>query len=174
MTPTLETARLIMRPHRAADFAASLALWGQESVNEFIGKKLPTEDEVWARVLKYAGNWALLGIGYWAVEERASGRYVGEIGFAKGVTSTVPEVQGQTEMGWVIDPAHHGKGYASEGIEAALAWSNSRADCRTVVCLIHEKNAPSLRVAAKAGFRERQRATFRGQPGILFERSAQP
>jgi RimJ/RimL family protein N-acetyltransferase len=38
------------------------------------------------------------------------------------------------------------------------------------VCIIDEGNAASMRVAAKCGFREWTRATYKGTPTLLFER----
>ena len=46
------------------------------------GRPFPAE-ETWAKMLRYAGLWPLLGFGYWAIEEKASGRYTGDVGFAQ-------------------------------------------------------------------------------------------
>ena len=39
-----------------------------------------TREEAWARLLRYAGHWALLGYGFWLVEDRTTGSFVGEVG----------------------------------------------------------------------------------------------
>ena len=77
-----ETDRLILRPHVREDFDESYALWSDETVTRFIGGKPFSREEVWTRLLRYAGHWALLGYGYWVIREKNSGRFVGEIGFA--------------------------------------------------------------------------------------------
>ena len=59
--PTLTTDRLILRPPRLDDFAASLRLWSHPDVTRYIGGRAHTETEVWDRLLKKVGNWALLG-----------------------------------------------------------------------------------------------------------------
>lgn len=167
--PTVETARLVLRAHRPEDLGAAYALWSQESVNRYISGKAHTEDDVWARLLRYAGNWSLMGLGYWVVEERATRRYVGEVGFSIGVTNAVPEVKGRTEMGWIVDPTCQGKGFGTEAVLAVLAWGKSHPKGQDPVCLIHESNDASIKLAHRCGFRESRRATFRGQPGILYE-----
>src|SRR5690242_21259683 len=72
--PTLETARLRLRAHRPDDFAACRAIWSDPEIVRHIGGKPSTGEEAWRRLLTYAGLWRLLGFGYWAIEERASGR----------------------------------------------------------------------------------------------------
>src|SRR3546814_2786705 len=39
-------------------------------------------EDAWNRLLRYAGHWTLLGYGIFAVVEKASGRFIGEIGRA--------------------------------------------------------------------------------------------
>src|SRR5215469_12995657 len=80
--PVLETERLRLRRHRVEDLADCLSLWGDPDVTRFIGGTPASEEEVWARILRYAGLWSLLGFGYWRIEEKASRGFVGEVGFA--------------------------------------------------------------------------------------------
>ena len=72
--PVLTTARLVMRGHRPSDLDASAAMWGDDAVGRHIGGKPSTREESWSRLLRYAGLWALLGFGYWLVEERKPAR----------------------------------------------------------------------------------------------------
>ena len=64
MTPLiLETKRLMLRGHVAADFGASLDMWRDVDVVRHLGRQPLSDEEVWLRLLRYAGNWALLGYG---------------------------------------------------------------------------------------------------------------
>src|SRR5262252_376878 len=90
--PTLETERLRLRPHTAADFPACTTLWADSSVTRFIGGRALTREEVWARLLRYAGSWQWLGFGYWAVEETSTGRFIGELGLARNERDFDPPV----------------------------------------------------------------------------------
>jgi RimJ/RimL family protein N-acetyltransferase len=83
MIPTLETGRLILRPHRREDFDSCAALWANPDVVRYIGGKPFTREEVWARLLRYAGHWQWLGFGFWALEEKETGAFAGELGFAE-------------------------------------------------------------------------------------------
>ncbi len=82
MPPRIRTERLVLRGHRLDDFPDALAMWSDPDVTRFIGGVPSTEQQVWSRMLSYAGHWSLPGFGYWAVEEAASGAFIGELGFA--------------------------------------------------------------------------------------------
>ncbi|WP_230532516.1 GNAT family N-acetyltransferase [Microvirga roseola] len=170
--PVLETERLVLRSHRLADFPECAAMWGNPEVTQFIGGKPSTEEEVWSRLLRYAGHWAFLGYGYWAVEEKATGRFVGEVGFADFKRDIEPSLKDVPEIGWVLAPHGHGKGYATEAARAAVAWGESHFSTVRTACIIAPENAPSIRVAEKCGYREFRRTTYKGQPTIMFVRDA--
>jgi RimJ/RimL family protein N-acetyltransferase len=168
----IETARLRLRPHRADDLDAGFALWSNPATVQHISGTPSTRDESWARLLRYAGHWALLGFGYWAVEERASGRFVGDVGLGDFKRALEPSLDGMPEAGWVLDPTAHGRGYATEAARAALAWADANLAAGTSACIIAPENGPSLRVAEKCGFREWARTTYKGHPTIVLRREA--
>ena len=69
----------------------------------------------------------------------------------------------------VAQPAH-GQGFATEAVGSALAWAETRFPTPRTVCLIDPDNHASLRVAAKCGYREVTRVTYKGLPTLLMER----
>ena len=186
--PVIETERLRLRGHGPEDFPDSAALWADPLVTRFIGGKPLSEEEVWARVLRYVGHWAWMGFGYWVVEEKSTGRFAGEVGFADWKRDIQPSLQGLPELGWVLASSIHGMGYATEAVRAAIAWgyanfaASASAAIRTttgravapqlsaarMVCIIDPDNVRSIRVAEKCGFEEVQRASYKGEPTILF------
>lgn len=166
----VETERLVMRPHRLDDFADSLAMWTDTEVTRFVGGRTPGEDEVWARLMRYAGFWALLGYGFWVVRERETGAFVGEVGFMDGRRGLGSRFGGAPEMGWALSPAMQGRGLAGEAVAAAIAWSDGQDWTRTV-CLIHPDNAASVKLADRNGFQPFEQTSFKGEPTTLFERA---
>ena len=168
--PIIETERLILRGHRPDDFADSLALWTDPEVTRFIGGKPSTREEVWSRLLRYAGHWALLGFGYWVVTEKETGRFLGEVGFADFRREIEPSLDGVPEIGWVIAPSSQGRGYATEAVRAAIAWSEEHLGSPRTACIIAPENQPSIRVAEKCGYREFCRTTYKDKPTIMFVR----
>ena len=168
--PVLETARLRLRAHRPEDHAGCTALWADPAVVRYIGGRPFTAEETWRRMLASRGLWSMLGYGYWAVEERVGGCYVGDVGFADFRREIEPSLAGMLECGWALSPRVHGRGYATEAVAAAVAWADARLPGMRAVCLIDEGNAASIRVAAKAGFREWRRTTYHGGPSLVFAR----
>ncbi|HWC98376.1 MAG TPA: GNAT family N-acetyltransferase [Candidatus Sulfopaludibacter sp.] len=160
----METPRLKLRGHGVDDFPACAALWGDSRVTRYIGGKPQTPEEAWARLLRYVGHWQLMGYGFWAIEEKASGKFVGELGFADFKRDIQPAID-VPEAGWVVATAAHGFGYATEALQAALQWFG-----QPTACIMHPENSASRRVAEKCGYGNAEMVTYRGQPTILMRR----
>lgn len=169
--PSLQTERLILSGHRLEDFAECLALWSDPEVTRHITGKPSTAEEVWARILRYVGHWALLGFGYWVVRERDTGRFVGEVGFADFKREVEPPFNGDPEAGWVLAPWSHGRGFATEAVRAIIAWGAQHFGPRRIVCMIAPENTASIRVAHKCGYTEFGRTTYKGEPSLLFRKN---
>ena len=175
MVPVIETERLRLRGHRLQDFADLRSLWGDPVVTRHIGGRPFSTEEVWARLLRYVGHWSLLGFGFWVVEEKASGRFVGEVGFADFKRDDLtPAPAAAAEMGWVLMPWAHGQGLATEAVRAALDWGADGLALRRTFCLILPENQASIRVAIKCGFSADGHASYKGAITLIFARSVDP
>jgi RimJ/RimL family protein N-acetyltransferase len=170
MVPFLETERLKLRGHCLEDFPASAAMWADPIVTRYFGGRSFTEEEAWTRFLRYSGHWALLGFGYWVVEEKVTGNFVGEVGFADYKREIESSLKHLPEIGWVLASQSHGKGYGTEAVRAAVEWGDRNLEGSRTTCLIHPENIPSIRVAEKCGYREFERTTYKGNPSIVFVR----
>lgn len=150
--PVVETERLRLRAHTAEDFAASAAMWADPDVTRFVGGRPFTNEESWTRMLRCAGHWALMGFGYWVVEERASRKFVGEAGFSDYKRAIEPPVVDMPEVGWAFVREVHGRGYATETAQALMKWGDAHFGARKTTCLIDEGHAASIRIAEKCGY----------------------
>jgi len=168
--PIIETARLRLRRHEIADFDACAAMWGDMAIARFIGGRPYTREEVWARILRYVGHWALMGYGFWAIEEKSSGEFIGEMGLADFERDIDPPLGDGPEAGWALRAASHGKGYAEEALRAVLAWGDEHFAGQTITCLIDADNAASVKLAGKCGFRPLREVTYKGAAGMVFGR----
>ena len=171
--PQLESERLILRAHTGQDLEAATTVWTHPEVYRYITGHALTAQDVWMRLLRYSGLWDFLGYGYWAVEERESGRYVGQLGFADFRRGLVGFDGHYPEAGWVIHPDLSGRGYATEGMATALRWLDAQAAWPRSFCIIGPDNPRSLRVASKLGYRFALNTTFGDEvTGVYFrERS---
>lgn len=172
--PVLDTPRLVLEGHPLGDFDALAAMWAEPAVVAHIGNGQPsTPRDAWMRMLAYRGLWPLLGYGYWAIREKASGRYVGDLGFADFHRAIEPSIRGVPEAGWVLAGWAHGKGYASEALAHALAWLDAQQRFERSVCLIAPANVASIRVAQKAGYADPVSVRFNDADSLLFTRMCQ-
>jgi len=169
-----ETRRLILRRHAASDFPSYFTMSADERMARFAGRAPAGGDEAWMRLLRQAGHWSLYGYGFLAIEEKATGCFVGEAGLAHFRRGLGDAFDGAPEAGWAIAPWAQGHGYATEAAAAALAWIEGRFSIARTVCLIHAGNAPSLRVADKLGYAPLGRCTYRGYDAVTFERTRRP
>jgi RimJ/RimL family protein N-acetyltransferase len=170
--PELDTERLRLTAHRTADFEAALELWSSVEVTRFITGRPSTGEEVWSRLLRYGGLWPLLGFGYWAVRDKRTGAFLGEVGFADFRREMQPASRAP-EMGWALRREFWGKGYAREAIGAALHWADGSLRNQDIVCLVSPENARSIRMAESHGFAFELEATYRGGTTRVFRRRAQ-
>lgn len=172
--PTLETPRLLLRAHRLDDLDACVAMWAEPEVVRYTVGTPSSPQRTWLRLLAYQGHWSMLGFGYWAVVERASGSFVGELGFADFKRDVPDHLRGLPEMGWAFARRAWGKGYATEGVRAALTWGDAHFTGRRTVCLVNPENVASAHVARKCGFREQERITLDGVEDDVFVRDRDP
>ena len=168
--PTLETERLILRPHRLEDFEACVAQYSDPAIVRFLGGTPFTREQSWIRFIRYAGLWHHVGFGYLAVEEKATGRFAGECGFLDLHRDLTPSLDGTMEAGWALGVPFQGRGLAEEALRACLGWAREHGPRERVTCIIDPENARSLRLAAKLSFREFARSKLNGHPVIMFER----
>jgi len=166
----IETERLVLDLHSRDDFADMADMWADPDPVRFIGGRPGTRQDSWMRLLRYRGLWPLLGFGYWAVREKQSGRFAGELGFADFGRDMTPSIAGIPEAGWVLAPWARGRGFAIEALTAALAWLDGTEHKRSV-CIIDAANAPSLRLAEKLGYGDPIVAELNG-PVTVFSRMA--
>jgi RimJ/RimL family protein N-acetyltransferase len=102
----------------------------------------------------------------WAVEELASGRFVGRVGLVQHDDWTASAHD--AEIGWVFSPAVWGRGYATEAARAALDWARQRQDLQTIISITRPDNLRSRRVMEKLGLTYRGSATWHGFDQVWY------
>jgi RimJ/RimL family protein N-acetyltransferase len=166
----LVTERLILDGHRPEDFEPLAAMWSDPVIMQGLGGQLSTRQESWMRLLRYRGLWPVLGYGYWAVREKTTGRFVGDIGFADFHREIDPSIDGVPEAGWILAAWAHGRCFAAEAATAAFGWLDGKTGFARSVCLIDPANRASIRLAERCGFRSPVTVAFRGAASLLFTR----
>jgi RimJ/RimL family protein N-acetyltransferase len=143
--PTLETARLILRAPRAADFPGYAAFYASERSIYEDGPLSRVAS--WKEFAAAAAGWVLRGHGSLTIEERATRRYAGEVGIYHLANYPEPEI------GWMVVREAEGRGIAHEAAQALRAWAYDRLGWTTLVSYIDPANARSIRLAERLGAR---------------------
>jgi RimJ/RimL family protein N-acetyltransferase len=161
--PTLETARLVLRPFREEDAATFCELLQDPDVVRYIGDgTIPSPDDCWRAVAAWLGHWALRGYGPWAITDRTSGGFMGRVGIH------FPYGWPQPELAYTLGKPYWGRGYATEACRAALDWAFTERDFPALVSYIYPANTASIRVATKVGETPRGTASLRGKEVLRY------
>jgi len=144
--PVLCTERLLLRGFEQDDFEAFAAIVADREVVEFLDDGEPIDREAcWRGMAIFVGHWHLRGYGWWAVEDRRNGEFLGRIGLYN------PEGWPGLEIGWLLRRDVWGGGLATEGASAALAFAFAFVGADHVISIIDPRNVRSIRVAEKLG-----------------------
>jgi RimJ/RimL family protein N-acetyltransferase len=159
------TGRLVLRRSRPEDAPAISVYRSDPEVNRQQGWDRTDPDGVRAEIEEMAGR--LPGEpGGWVqftVEERETGRLVGDIGL-----SPADGEPGVIKVGYTIAPAFQGRGYASEAIGALVDYAFGTLGADVVRAYASAENVPSIRVAEKVGMRLMERFRHREGDEVWF------
>lgn len=158
----LETDRLRFRMFRESDFAVYERWTSRIEIMRFLGGKTFDKIQAWRHLAYQIGHWTMLGYGYYAVEEKATGELIGRVGYTNH-----PGWPG-FELGWTIIPEHQGRGYATEAARMLLDYALTTLRQPRVISLIHPDNAPSRRVAKKLGQRVEGQTEVLTMPVLIY------
>ena len=147
--PTLETDRLRLRPMRMTDSTDMYDYARRSDVTEFL-RWSPHPSEQYSRdYLRYIEQRYAMGEFYdWAVVERESGKMIGTCGFTR---FDFPHNTG--EIGYVLNPDYHGKGYGTEAAERVVRFGFEELELHRIEAKFIMGNEASLHVMEKLGMR---------------------
>lgn len=164
----IETDRLRLEMPTSEDFDALSRMAADSSMFRYSERDAMSQEESWNLLLRHVGYWLLAGYGVFTVREQRSGRFAGLVGASAFHRSLGAVFDDFPEMTWTIASEFRGRGYATEAAAAFIDALEAQPVLKSTVCLIHIDNQPSLRVAAKLGFRFFKRCEYRGYPAGLF------
>lgn len=173
--PMIETKRLLLRPHLLSDFDGYAALWaGAPEGTSKPPRQSPLgnldEEEAWARLLRFIGHWQAFGHGPFLAIERNTDAIVAEAGLAQFRRGIGQNFDRAPEAMWKVDDHRQGSGIASEAMLNVMRWFDAHRQEDRTVCMIHDTNTASKRVADRLGFQRFGHAVHRGDSVLLFER----
>jgi RimJ/RimL family protein N-acetyltransferase len=144
----LETARLALRDWRRSDRAPFAAMNASTDVMEFFPRLLSAEESD-VLVDRFQAEQDERGHCPWAVEELATGTFIGFVGLHQ-VPASLPCAPG-TEVGWRLARPYWGQGYATEAATAAVRYGFGPLDLDRIVSFTAALNLRSRRVMERIG-----------------------
>jgi RimJ/RimL family protein N-acetyltransferase len=139
--------RLILRGWREADLAPWAAMNADPEVRRYVGPLLTLEQAAaWA--LNYQDDLDRYGFGFWAVEIRTSGEFIGFTGL-NTVDDQMPF--SGVELGWRLARPAWGHGYATEAGLAALRYGFGTMGLPEVLAVTMARNVRSQAVMRRIG-----------------------
>jgi len=150
--PELRTDRLLLRDWTEADLAPFATLNADPVAMEHFPSTLDrAQSDAMVEMLR--NRWRAHGLSWWAVEERASGEFLGAVGLLQ-VTVVAPFNDPEApsvEVGWRLLPSSWGRGYATEAAAAAIEWGIGERGLGEIVSFTVPANQRSRRVMEKLG-----------------------
>jgi RimJ/RimL family protein N-acetyltransferase len=156
----IETERLLLRPPEERDVDMVYRFVSDPEVMRWIDPDgtVGTWDDAVRRIELYRRAWEIDGCGHFMVVPRGGEEAVGRVGllfwepdFSEHGTRSDIGKDAETELGWTLERAAWGKGYATEGALAVRDWVLRELQPRRLISLIHPDNVRSMRVAEKIG-----------------------
>jgi ribosomal-protein-alanine N-acetyltransferase len=158
----LETTRLFLRPMSENDIDSIFAMRRDADIMRFIREPQTERAEAVSWVNLVSSRWKEEKIGFCAVIEKASGRFVGWCGLWR------LKETGETEIGYAIVKDFWRRGYAAEAAEAFLSYGFEHLNFEKIVAVAVPENTGSRRVMEKLGMRYDYTGEFYGRSLVHY------
>lgn len=158
--PTLQTARLVLRPATMADFSAYRSFVISDRTR-FMGGPHDAAT-AWNWFCNDMAQWALLDMGALIVTHQE--RAVGQVALCGGPIFPEPE------LGWFLfEAADERQGFALEAAAAMQDWALGVRGLDSVVSYVDGRNAASIKLAERlGGVLDREAATPDGMASLVY------
>lgn len=146
------TERLLLRPFRRGDVDAVYSYRSRADVSEYLFDRPMTHEDCAEAVRSRAGQISFSGEGdkvLLAIERRDDGRLIGEVSL---IWRSVPDLQ--AEVGYILHPDAHRRGYASEAARALCAFGFEVMGLHRIYARCDARNSASERVMQRLGMRK--------------------
>jgi RimJ/RimL family protein N-acetyltransferase len=147
---TVTTPRLVLRAWEPTDLDPLTEIWAQREVWEFpLHRGLTAEETARWLERQLARQQEPVEPLLRAACDRSTGTLLGFIGLS--VPTFLPEILPAVEVGWRLDPQWWGRGLATEGARALVAYGFDQLGLTRIWSIYEPENSPSGRVMDKLG-----------------------
>ena len=164
--PPLRDDEIVLRPSRDSDAASIRAVYSERDIREWMAwdGELPDDAEARANIERAARAWE---DGTWAVfriADAASDEVVGGVNLRFADHDTA-------EISYFLRASARGRGLATRAVGLVARWAFAEVGIARIELRVHLENAPSRRVAERAGFTREgvERASRAWPDGTRFD-----
>lgn len=144
----IETRRLLLRRWKPSDLGPWIQMNQDPKVMKYFPHPLTPEESTYF-YHRISEEFSEYGYGLYATEEKASGEFLGFIGFHW--TRIPVDFCPCVEIGWRLISSSWGKGYATEGAKACLDHGFNKLNLNKVYSFTSVHNGASEAVMKKIG-----------------------
>lgn len=164
----LQSERLRFRPFQEIDHTFFESMFLNEAVMEFIAPygSLKTKEQIKTSFQNKLDHWNQYGFGFFIMEDVHQNK-IGYCGFR------LLGPRQEIELGYILDQPYWGQGYASEAVEACLAWGQKNLQTNELIAVTAADHRVSQNVLSKYGFtRDATRdGIYHGEPALFWSLS---
>jgi ribosomal-protein-alanine N-acetyltransferase len=172
MQPVLTTERLVLTPLTAADRAQLAEVFSGAGVRRYLFDDAEVSPETLDTIIAEDLRQSADGCGMWLIAR--DNCVIGCVVLHRDWASTLatwPAFAGEVEVVIALIETHWGKGYATEAVEASLAYAFDRLGGRRIVTLVDEPNERSHLLMQRCGFHRIGAAQGPLHMNIAYERT---
>ena len=146
--PLITTERLVLRRMSEDDAAEMFFLRSDEQVMKYIDRPRAQSVDDGLKFIRMI-NEALLNNEYinWAITLQGENRLIGNICFWR-----IEREHFRAEIGYVLHPAHQGKGIMNEAVTAVLDYGFKEMKLHSVEANVNPENGASIKLLERIGF----------------------
>lgn len=143
----IRTERLTLRPLCAQDIdTCNEYAMDAQTCQYMIYLPNRTSEETLAFLQRCEAAWRQEPLTVFEFAITLDGRHIGAVSIAR-------EEDGSMEIGWILNRAYQGRGYACEAARALMDFAIEVLDAQRIVAHCDTRNAPSYRLMEKLGMR---------------------
>lgn len=161
----VHTARLCLRRPVPGDLAAMHEIHADPRTNEHNpgGPATdPAETRLWLEA--WISEWDAHGLGYWSVRENCDGEIIALVGVRRADIDGVASYN----LAYRFRPETWGRGYAQEAADVSVLVASRVDPTRRVAAVLRASNAPSRKIATRAGLVYAGTVDHHGSPAELY------
>lgn len=132
----------MLRSHVIDDFDHYATLFASERATHM---GILKRRHAWYSFTSDVAQWSLLGHGAWAIQDRETDSFLGQVAILK------PDHFPELELGWFLLDDAEGKGLALEAATAAKNFAFSTLNVSSLVSYIAKENSRSIHLAKRLG-----------------------